>query len=580
MRLTKWSRWTAVLAALAIISGCQPIVWQRESAKKPKRISSNESAPSASEIAFRNSIGAQSYYEGMQPLVVRGYGLVVGLGKNGSRECPKPVFEKLVRNMYRHRRPQGKMINNDQTSPEKMITDLDTAVVVVQGQIPAAAVTGTHFDVTVSAFPGTRTKSLRGGTLLVSELEVYQRNAEGKALSSRPLARAFGPVFLNPFSSEGSATTASELRGAILGGGIAKEDRKVRLVLTRPSYKAARSIQERINNFFPGVRKIADAKSPSFIQLHIPSEYAHETSHFLGLVRSIYMSQDPTFAGAKARQLGKAMLAPTAPHPQISLALEGLGRDALPVLAELYSHNQEYVSFHAAVAGLRLNDYIAGDTMAMIATRSESLFRYQAIRALGQASGMANTAIALRQLVFDSDPRIRIAAYEALASRNDRSIVRSKLAGNAFQIDRVESGEPSFVYAKRTGHRRIVLFGKNLQCAPPVFYRSTDGSLTMTAEKNADSLTLLRRVNETGSVSPPVEAPFDLQPLIELLGNNADLDLQGRVTGLGLDYGAVVQAIYELCKSNGNQLQFILEQPNASELFGPTRPTGRPESEL
>ena len=50
--------------------------------------------------------------------------------------------------------------------------------------------------------------------------------------------------------------------------------------------------------------------------------------------------------------------------------------------------------------------------------------------------------------------------------------------------------------------------------------------------------------------------------------------------GLGLDYGAVVRALYYLCQDHAINAKFILEQPNAAELFGPARPAGRPESEL
>jgi len=65
-----------------------------------------------------------------------------------------------------------------------------------------------------------------------------------------------------------------------------------------------------------------------------------------------------------------------------------------------------------------------------------------------------------------------------------------------------------------------------------------------------------------------------------LLGNDAGVAANGEAVGLGLDYGAVVRALYYLCQDHAVNAKFILEQPNAAELFGPARPAGRPESEL
>jgi hypothetical protein len=81
-------------------------------------------------------------------------------------------------------------------------------------------------------------------------------------------------------------------------------------------------------------------------------------------------------------------------------------------------------------------------------------------------------------------------------------------------------------------------------------------------------------------MSPPIPAPRALPPLIRLMGNEAGVASGGAATGLGLDYGAVVRALYYLCQHNAVNAKFILEQPNAAELFGPAQLAGRPESEL
>lgn len=571
-------RLTTLLVVLTSSSnGC---IRERENKAKLEVGVAHTDNPLAKSAAYRDTIGALTYYDGMGPMRVRGYGLVVGLGKNGSSDCPRPIYDRLVQSLYKHHRFTSSVVGVRNITPEQLIADPDTAVVLVQGEIPAAAVAGTRFDVGVMALPGTQTKSLRGGRLFTADLEVFREVGPSASISGQILALAAGPVFLNPFAEGDAATKANPLEGIVVGGGIAVKDRRVRLVLTQPSYPKARQIQDRINAQFSGPTKVADALSPSFIQLRVPQEYHDDTGHFLSLVRSLYLTRDPAFEGARAAALAEEIIHPTAAHAPISQCFEGLGRAALPKLNELYVHSKDYVSFHAAVAGMRLGDHVACDCLAMHAAKVDGEFRYPAIRALSEARGMGAAAVALRKLLHDSDPRVQIAAYEALVKRNDPTIESVPIAGDNFVLDHIPEASSNFIYVKRTGSRRIALFGDELQCSPPVLYRAPDGCVTLNAATGEEELTILRSVVASGSMSPPITAPRSLPPLIRLLGSEAVIASGGTVTGLGLDYGAVVRALYYLCQDRAVNAKFILEQPNAAELFGPAQLSGRPESEL
>lgn len=567
------------MAMMAVLShtGC---IWLKESPQKLELGVEERLGPLAKSAAYRDTIGSKTVYQGMAPMRVRGYGLVVGLGNNGSSDCPRPVYDRLIEALYKQHSFSSSVVGSRTISPERLIRDEDTAVVLVRGEIPPGAVAGSRFDVGVMAWPGTQTKSLRGGRLYTSDLHIYTTVAPNTTLSGQMLAKAAGPVFLNPFSEGDAATQSSQLEGVILGGGLVTQDRRIRLVLTQPSYAISRRIQDRINAFFPGSHKIATAMSQSIVQLSIPREFRGDEAHFFGLVRSLYLSRDPHFSAVRARALAREIIQPSAPHAQIAQCFEGLGRAALPALDGLYAHTKDYVSFHAAVAGFRLGDHVAGDVMTTHAEESGGAFRFQAIHALGEARDMAATGMALRRLLDDEDPRIQVAAYEALLERDDPIIETVVVGGDNFLLDRVPTQRPSFVYVRRKETRRIAIFGDDLKASPPVLYRAPDGSVTITAEPDADTLTVLRVVLHSGSVSPPVPASLELTKLILLLGHDADIDADGNVIGLSLDYAAVVRAIYALCKSGAIGASFVLEQPNAAELFGPPRVTGRPESEL
>ena len=308
-------------------------------------------------------------------------------------------------------------------------------------------------------------------------------------------------------------------------------------------------------------------------------EYRGDETHFLQLMQRLYLSRDPGFQGARVRALAAEILLPDAPHAQIALAWEGIGRAALPAISKLYTHPRGYVNFYAAAAGLRLGDHIAADAMALHAGDGASRYCFPAIRALGQARGMAGEAMTLRGLLRHDDPRVQIAAYEPLAKRNDITVARKAIAGDNFIQAIVPTAATNFIYAKRRGSREIVLFGADLAAHSAVFYRSPDGRLTITAAEDDEDLTLLRRITATGTVSPEIPAPRPLYRLIELLGSEADIDATGAVTGLGLDYGAVVRAVYHLCQDGSINAKFMLEQPPQAELFVSTEPEGRPEAE-
>lgn len=531
--------------------------------------------------AYRDTIGAVTFYEGLGNMRVSGYGLVVGLGRNGSTECPKPIFDRLVREIEKQYRSGVTVVGATRVSPERLIRDPDTAVVMVTGDIPPGAVAGQRFDVAVTAIPGTETKSLRGGRLYTCELTYSVAVSESvRQDSGRTLALGAGPIFTNPFSdSEDAATVTNPLEGVILGGGLVTQDRRVQLVLTQPSHGLAAQIERRINAEFSGGRKVADAVSPAFIRIDIPERHHRDAEHFLALLRHLYLPINPGFAPQRVRELADEMVQPDAPHADISLCFEGLGQGALPALTELYTHSRDFVSFHAAAAGLRLEDPVAVEIMAAHAHDAPCPFRYQAIRALGRADHLATAATPLRRLLADDDSRVRIAAYKELARRGDMAVAASVVGEDGFFLDVVKSPAAPLIYARRGDERRLAVFGAGLKLIPPVFYVSPENLLTVSADDDDSELTIIRRSPLSGSASAPIPCSLELVPFIELLGRDAD-EVAGQVRGLGLDYGMVVHALYSLCLARAIGAEFVLEEDNAAELFGPPRTPRRPESEL
>ena len=103
------------------------------------------------------------------------------------------------------------------------------------------------------------------------------------------VATGEGPVFINPFAQREDSATPVDLRaGRVIGGGLNGEDRRVRLVLSTPSYARAIRIQNKINDRFGLGAEIAKAESPSYVALNIPPRFAGQEVEFLAVVRHLY----------------------------------------------------------------------------------------------------------------------------------------------------------------------------------------------------------------------------------------------------------------------------------------------------
>ncbi len=572
---------TLACLALAPTAGCLSIDWSHLEPQKPDletgKVDTTASDATLS-AAYRDTIGQYGWIEGMRKMQVRGYGLVVGLGDRGSTQCPRQLRDTLIQQLYK--RPEFQTTRKDGLTPEQLVDSKDTAVVTVQGEIPAAVPSGTAFDVYVQAYPGTQTLSLEGGSLWPCELRIFRELDTATSIPGKALATAEGPLFRNPFAvTEGAATQIDPRRAVIIGGGTTREDRRIRLVLTRPSHRMAGLIAERINARFIGP-KTAEAESPSYIRLRVPPAYRDNPSHFLSLLRHIYVPEQTGFAERRCRDLCQELIRAGAPHADIALALEGIGRPVLPTLRGLYDHRDPNVSYYAARTGIRLEDDLALTALTRHAADAASHNRLAAIEEMGRAPYAVRAERALHPLLSDADPRIRVAAYEALLLAKDRSIQTQSVGQQNFLLDHLHVPGENLVYAKRSSNRRIAILGRDVRCEPPLFYSDPGRSFILNAADDDDHLTVFRKLPRQGIVSPPVPVDYDLGTLLHLLGSEPGRDADGQVAGLGIDYSSLVQALHELSRSRAMNASFILEQPTTLDLFGPITQTGRPESEL
>lgn len=507
---------------------------------------------------------------------VQGYGLVVGLGDKGSREIPPMVEQYFVD--YLNKRDVGShVLGGGRISPKKILRSLDTAIVLVEGSIPKGSPKGTRFDVFVRAIP--QVQSLEGGTLWPTELRLAVGSVRVDK-GSKILAEADGTVFVNPFVDTSKPGARAKLReGRIIGGGEVVEARKLRLQLFHPEYDRCRFIENRINERLSRLdERVANATSPSTINLSVPKQNRRDYLHFLRLISHLSLRSGAAGQEAHAREIIEAMKLPGADHDELAIVWEAMGKQVIPTIQTLYTLSDDAMAFYAARTGLRLGDRTALTVVIHYATKDWQL-QLEAIGELGRASQQRLAVPALRSLIDHDNERIRLAAYNALIQHRDGVLVKRTDVSGQFKLDLVASTSKPIIYATQTGEAKIVLFVKDITVNVPVFFASPDELVTVNAYARDKKLAVFRKVPGRSKVSDVLKSDLEVAAFIRTLGLSPAPDLDGNISGLGLTYSQVVGVLYRMCQAEHIRANFVLQQlPSPQRIYGRSSTVGRPDT--
>lgn len=540
----------ALLAAGAMTTGCAESMKKRARAVMPDSASLRD-VPQA----LRNTIGSYVSVRGDRPMMVSGYGIVVGLEGTGSSDVPIALRDRLEREMGLRGVGQ-ETYGMGWISPTEMLNDPNTAVVVVRAIIPPGSVEGQRFDTLVSIAPGTSTTSLEGGRLWTTDLYRGQISPTGPVTES--LAQAAGPVFINPFSDPaGEITGFGSMNGRVLAGGVVTSSLDLVLVLDVSSFARARAITGAINSKFPrgrGDRELtARGASEDVIELNVPGKYAHNPGEFLNLV--MHARLDSMVPQIAAGLYARALL----DHPELSTDLswcmQSLGRTALPSLRGLYDHPEAGPRLAALQAGARLQDPLAAPHLKDLAQNGPAAIRADAIDMLAGMDADPRININLRELLSADDADIRVAAYQALVDRNDPRISRRNIEGK-FILDIVDAPEP-MVFITQQNEPRIVLFGVDLALKTPTFVSGWSSRLMVNSDRRSDEVGIYY-LNHKTEESTTANVSTDLGELIRFMAHKPTPDSPG--PGLGLSYSETVGALYVLASGDALPAPLIAEQ--------------------
>ena len=509
-------------------------------------------------------------------LPVQGYGLVIGLGNNGSGEVP-PNLRQYFTQYLTKRKLLPRQSDARELTIQRILSDPDTAVVEVRGTIPAGAAPGKRFDVSVSSLPQTQTRSLDGGVLLPTEL-FFSVLGPTTAKRSKALAEAEGPLFVNPFLDPNVPSDSAKLRqGRIIGGAEVKEGRNYRLQLRQSDYQMCNLLRNRINERFGGGEQIASASNPAISGLKVPRSYSDDHEGFLRLMMHLPINQSGSALESKAMAIASAMTS-GADHEELALVWEAIGRQVVPTVKRFYSSHNQLCAFYAARTGARLGDAGGTEVLIRFAKMDGSPLQLQAIEELGKGRSSAAAIAALQPLVDNDNDLVRIAAYEALLRQGDSGKVARITLKDQFNLDIVASKSHPIVYASQTTEPKLVLFGKDMEVQRPVFYNAPDDLVTVHGDK-AGRITVVRKIQQTGGYSEPLTVDPSVRSLVTALGTLPEVTTIRKPAGLGLTYGQVVSVLYRMCKEGDIRAEFRLQQlPDVQRIYQDTVTVGRPDT--
>lgn len=545
---------------------------------------------------LRGTVGTEVTFEGIDPVLVSGYGLVVGLKGTGGQTLPDRIFATMEREIGLKGIGKGSDLEGtplEGKTPRQVLRDPNTAVVLVEAAIPPGAPLYASFDVYVTALNAT---SLEGGRLYTADMSIGDPKTFGGYQTLR-IAAARGPVFINPFSEPGKEIEGvGATKGRILDGGIVTNPLKIRMALDNPSHVRARAIVSAINSRFPegpGDRGAAAVGvNDGNIALQVPSRYRERSGEFLEIVRHVQVDQ--SYPEEYARRYVQGIQNEPQLADELSMCLIGLGDKAVPFVRDLY----EFPEIRPRMAGLRagalLGDARCADHLKRMAMVGNGPERTDSIALLGEIDAGPTVDLALRDLLNERELTVRVTAYESLAKRAERADLQRRVMMEAnkpvgeptadlnqlqlltrkqlppgmlqgvqremvpgkFVLDVVPVGDP-LVYVTQQRLPRIVLFGAQPRLKNPLLVSTWSDRLMLTAEEGESSPRLYYRDARSQAVTTQTVSP-DLRELVLFMSH--DPTPESPMPGLSLTYSEVVGALYAINRAGGMTATFTTER--------------------
>jgi flagellar basal body P-ring protein FlgI len=477
-QLMKVGRRVFLAGVIATASGCQNIIRRGQS---PDELSLTQRVDDKAEST--KYIGDVCGIYGLNFAKVDGIGLAVGLGGSGSAAKPNLQREQVIRSLS---------TKKNVADPSALVASTNTEVVAITGMLPPGIRKGEFFDLKINALNGTDATSIENGMILQTRMQVMA-NLGGGIKKGNATGLARGRVLVDSLF-ESRQDQPNQLKGVVLGGGKAIEDRPLGLsvrgenVSTRTTRLMAHAINERFTMInLAGRKGVAEAKTNRDITLVVPENYRGNVGRYLGVIRNIVYGETATDRVNRMEQLDREIGEPSK-AAESAIRLEALGNEGIPALKRALRHHDLEVQFHAAQA-LAYSGQPDGIDVLKKSAKEEPAFRWNALAALSSLDDLA-AASALADLIHVQSAETRYGAFRALRERSpgDPLVAGDWLAGD-FYLHEVSSDSEPMLHFSRSKRPEIVVFGDH-QTVSNEFLHVESG---LTVRANGDETVTITR---------------------------------------------------------------------------------------
>ena len=410
------------------------------------------------------------------PIAVSGIGLVINLEGTGGG-APQGEYRTMLKEELQKRLKMVPELRGRYKNAEEVLNDPGNAMVMVSGLIPAGVRKDDPIDVDVSLPGGSKTTSLRGGTLLECPLYDYNTTKTldpkytggNNAILGHVRAKAKGSVLVG----FGDSDEGKLKQGRIWGGGRSNMDRPFLLTLdskhqqVRIAMGAADRINEAFNGPFRGAGTggIACAKNNVVIELTPPHQYKYNLCSFLRVVRLVPIREGKNAKKKEnavpgqtpgilyRRQLEEDLLDPSR-CVVAALRLEALGSESVPAVEAGCSARN--MSWSASARPRRWPISTARRRARSWRHWSRSTGRCAYSLTALASLDEAVSRVKLRELLTEPAPETRYGAFRALRSLDEHDpLVQGELMNQSWLAapDRCRRRRPWSTSRPRVGRR-------------------------------------------------------------------------------------------------------------------------------
>jgi flagellar basal body P-ring protein FlgI len=526
----------------------------------------------------QETVGDLSFVVSRGEMHVEGVGLVVGLDNTGVNAPPSWYRKQLI----------DEMSKAGVEKAEKLLDNRQVSMVIVKLTIPIGVSPKDRLDVQVEVPPACGTTSLAGGYLLMTRLREVM-HAGGSPKGGPEMALAQGPVMIGT-----PAKPKDPKVGRVLGGGKAKKDYPFTLVINenRGSVRTSKMLETVVNERFhqtdEGHQKgAATAKTPTYLELKVPTLYHQNQQHFFRVVQFLQMIDSPELRIRRIAAWSKELADPKTTGAA-AMKLEGIGPTAIEPLQAALKNPNSQVRFFCAEALAYLNDVSGVDALGE-AVINEPKFRAYALAALAALDQPA-AHLKLRKLMDEPNIEVRYGAFNALRTadpldpflgfvrvldapkRDDDDVVDDSSDSMAvaiatahrhsrsapeepFALYVVDSEGPPLVHVSRTRRSEIVVFGRQQKLLPPIVLGT--GAILLNAAENDDRIEVSKIVpSRFGDADTKMRTTLDLGDVVRTTAN------------LGASYPEIVTILETAHRQKNLPGQLVVDAvPNSSREY-------------